>query len=145
MSMSSTAHEKRKAQEELRMLEWTNLRLLSEARTLLAIVAVVVVKMDMLESPSGPISAVLVPYAVYSAIILLLATSARAGAGVRAAYWVDTAIYLGVVAKSGGVASNCGCFSFRPGCVAHLDIAKAPWSCDACDGRCDGTNSGLDG
>ena len=120
MSNSNAAKEKPAGQEELRMLEWTTLRRLSEARTLLAIVAMLAVKMDLPESTSGPISAVLTPYAVYGAVILLLATSARAAAGVRFAYWVDAAIYLAVVAMSGGVASNYWVFLLFPVLVASL-------------------------
>ena len=44
MSNTCAAQEKPAVREALRVLEWTNLRRLSEARTLLAIVAVLVVK-----------------------------------------------------------------------------------------------------
>jgi len=104
-------------QGELSRLEGANLRLLGEARLLVALAAMAVILFDASEPASFLPFAVLLPYAAYSAVLRLRAIRDR-GAGFTHAPWVDAACYLLVLGFTPALADKLFLFLLFPPFVA---------------------------
>ena len=108
-------------QGKLRRLEEANHRFLGEARLGVAIAAMVMILIDPSSSAPYAQFGVLLPYGVYSAVLMLRARDVRAGAGLKHAHWVDAACFLLVVGLSSGITSKWFLFLLFPVLVASLE------------------------
>jgi signal transduction histidine kinase len=107
-------------QGKLRSLEEANHRFLGEARLGVVIAAMVMILIDPSSAAPYAQFGVLLPYGLYSAVVMLRARHGRPGAGLKHAHWVDTACFLLVVGLSGGITSKLFPFLLFPVLVASL-------------------------
>jgi signal transduction histidine kinase len=114
-------HQSSHRQYELDRLEETNLRLVGEARLLLALVAASVVLFAPPRVPTLlPLLGILVGYAAYSAVLMLQASSGQPSRGLKNIHWIDAGCYVVAVGLSGGLASPLSVFVLFPVLVASL-------------------------